>query len=100
MKKIALICGMGLLASLSIVFIVFFSRQTSQDSAKTILLPKLSQEQHQERCRQHTAADTCEADPYCQSIELTPVCIQSNGEQVCLDGGYQCSPKPELTKEE
>jgi hypothetical protein len=57
----------------------------------TVLLPKLSQDKIQKRCSAHTSQDTCESDPYCASVEMTPVCIQTPEGQNCLPGGYFCS---------
>lgn len=62
------------------------------------LLPKLSSEEHQKRCALHKSDQDCKADPYCEGVEVTPVCIDGKDGQVCLDGGYVCHPKSELTK--
>lgn len=66
----------------------------------SVLLPKLSYEEHQKRCTAHKSDQDCSADPYCEGVEVTPVCINGKDGQVCLDGGYVCHPKSELTKQE
>lgn len=74
-----------IMASALVVYFVFPKHYP------TVLLPKISQDKIQKRCSAHTSQDTCEADPYCASVEMTPVCIQTPEGQNCLPGGYFCS---------
>ncbi len=65
-----------------------------------LVLPKLPYEEQHARCTAHKDDQSCNSDPYCYSVEVTPVCVPGkDGQQVCLNGGYQCYANSKYTKD-
>ena len=90
-KKIFVVTGL-------LVLIVAVGYALFPNQYPTFFTPKLNAKEQQARCAEHTSDEECRTDIYCHGVEMTPVCIETETGQQCLNGGYACAANSEYAK--